>query len=164
MFSPSHARGHHVRHIPEGQAEGIDSTKRAASDDLRESKVAILFPEPVGCEVVQYAQAHLTASQRIQRLLAPQKLAELARLELSDQEVAGLQKDISNILDYVGQVSAVAIDDATPKVGVVHNVMRQDEVRISDDIMAGKEEALRAEFPKREGNFNVVRKIIQKDE
>jgi len=93
-----------------------------------------------------------------------QKLAELARLELSDQEVAGLQKDISNILDYVGQVSAVAIDDATPKVGVVHNVMRQDEVRISDDIMAGKEEALRGEFPKREGNFNVVRKIIQKDE
>ena len=91
-------------------------------------------------------------------------MAELARLELSEAEVENLQKDISNILDYVGQVSAVAIADETPKAGVVHNVMRDDAVRADGDIMAGKEETLRSEFPKREGNFNVVRKIIQKDE
>ena len=93
-----------------------------------------------------------------------QNLATLARLQLSEAEVEGLQKDISNILDYVGQINAVAIDDATPKAGVVHNAMRADTMRDTSDVMAGKEESLRSEFPKRDGNFNVVRKIIDKDE
>jgi len=90
-------------------------------------------------------------------------LATLARLQLSDTEVASLQKDISNILEYVGQVSAVSIgkEKETP---LQRNVMRGDEPRGADDAMAGKEEVLRAAFPKREGDFNVVRKIIQKDE
>ena len=81
-----------------------------------------------------------------------QHLATLARLELSDTEMEGLQKDISNILDYVGQVSAVSMGDAAPKAPVQRNVL------------LGKEELLREAFPKREGAYNVVRKIIQKDE
>ncbi len=92
-----------------------------------------------------------------------QNLAELARLKLTDEEVGGLQKDISNILDYVGQVSASAGESAED-IPVVHNVMREDEPRSAADSLAGKEEALRGAFPKREGNYNVVRKIIQKDE
>jgi len=43
-------------------------------------------------------------------------------------------------------------------------VMREDMPRAEGDIMGGKEEALRAAFPKKENNYNVVRKIIQKDE
>jgi len=35
--------------------------------------------------------------------------------------------------------------------------------RDANDILAGKEEALRAAFPKREGGFNVVRQIITKE-
>jgi hypothetical protein len=42
--------------------------------------------------------------------------------------------------------------------------MRKDTPRAAADPLAGKEESLRAAFPKREGGFNVVRKIIQKDE
>ena len=97
-------------------------------------------------------------------------LAELARLKLTDEEVVGLQTDISNILDYVGQVSAVSQGDTlTPGLSKVsplipHNVMREDMPREGSDPLAGKEEALRAAFPKREGDYNVVRKIIQKDE
>jgi aspartyl-tRNA(Asn)/glutamyl-tRNA(Gln) amidotransferase subunit C len=90
-------------------------------------------------------------------------LATLARLKLSEQEVESLQKDISNILDYVGQVSAVSIGKEKEKP-LQRNVMRADTVRGADDAMAGKEEALRGAFPKREGDFNLVRKIIQKDE
>jgi len=90
-------------------------------------------------------------------------LAQLARLKLSDQEVAGLQKDISNILDYVGQVSAVSTGKEKEKP-LQRNVMRPDELRAASSPMDGKEEALRGAFPKREGDFNVVRKIIQKDE
>ena len=48
------------------------------------------------------------------------QLAELARLKLQEREVESLQKDISSILDYVGQVSAVEIAqvavDAAPTV------------------------------------------------
>ena len=90
-------------------------------------------------------------------------LAVLARLSLSDEEVASLQKDISSILDYVGQVSEVALGSAKD-VPPVHNVMRADEPRGEADPLAGKELAVRAAFPTREGDYNVVRKIIQKDE
>jgi len=101
-------------------------------------------------------------------------LAALARLELSDAEKTGLQKDISNILEYVGQVSAVSIaGDSAPTVPAnqPHNVLREDRPRDLADTMAGKEVQVKAAFPKREparpdggGEYNVVRKIIQKDE
>jgi len=91
------------------------------------------------------------------------QLAELARLKVADAEVAGLQKDISNILEYIGQISQVNVEKekATP---FNYNVMREDVPRAEGDTMGGKEEALRAAFPKKENNYNVVRKIIQKDE
>lgn len=88
-------------------------------------------------------------------------LAELARLELSESEVVGLQKDISNILEYVGQVSAAAGESAQ-EVPSSRNVMRADSPRGENDPLLGKEETLRAAFPKREGDYNVVRKIIDK--
>lgn len=93
-----------------------------------------------------------------------QKLAELARLEVSDSEVMLLQKDMSNILDYVGQVAAVSLDNTTPLPGTNHNVLRDDVPRSEGDLLNNKREALLAALPKREGDYNVVRKIIQKDE
>lgn len=99
-----------------------------------------------------------------------QNLAELARLKLSDAETASLQKDISNILEYVGQVNAVSSQQGETLLSdnrvspLIRNVMREDLPRSSADVLAGKEESLRAAFPKREGQYNVVRKIIQKDE
>lgn len=91
------------------------------------------------------------------------KLAELARLELGEAEATKLQTDISNILDYVGQVSAVAAEGER-EVPLHRTVMREDIPRQTGDILAGKEDVLRAAFPEREGDHNVVRKIIQKDE
>ena len=98
------------------------------------------------------------------------QLALLARLKLDDKEVAGLQKDISGILEYVGKISAVQpqgetfLSDSKDAPLGVRNVMREDSPRADGDTMAGKEEALRTAFPKKENNYNVVRKIIQKDE
>jgi len=87
------------------------------------------------------------------------QLAELARLKLDESEVAGLQKDISNILEYVGQVSKVEAS-AVKEVPPHNTVMREDA---PGTVLGEREELLRA-FPKREGDYNVVRKIIQKDE
>lgn len=96
-------------------------------------------------------------------------LATLARLELSDEEKAGLQTDISNILEYVGQLSSASVGDDGEQikksaVSGLYNVLRDDTPRDADDTMAGKEEKVKEAFPKREGEYNVVRKIIQKDE
>ena len=85
-------------------------------------------------------------------------LAGLARLTLSPAEEEALSKDISSILDYVGQVSAatVATERETP---ALCNVMRED----APTPTLGDRETLRSAFPTREGDFNVVRKIIEKD-
>ncbi|MDB5225211.1 MAG: glutamyl-tRNA(Gln) and/or aspartyl-tRNA(Asn) amidotransferase subunit [Candidatus Adlerbacteria bacterium] len=92
-----------------------------------------------------------------------QKLALLARLKLSPQEEESLQKDISNILDYVGQVSAVPMPEIKQDAGLWHNIMREDIPR-EGGVMLEKGPALIEAFPKSENGYNVVRKIIQKDE
>lgn len=90
-------------------------------------------------------------------------LATLARLKLTTDEEASLQKDISSILDYVGQVSSVPMPEKKEDAGLWRNVMRVDALRDGGQL-AGKEDAVRTAFPIREGDYNVVRKIIQKDE
>jgi len=115
-----------------------------------------------------------------------QNLAELARLEVHDAEVEALQKDMAGILAYVEAVSAAEIPSGLTgrDMGSVpqrdcegssekekqqapralHNVMRDDTPRTQDDPLWAKEEALRQAFPTSESDYNVVRKIIQKDE
>jgi aspartyl/glutamyl-tRNA(Asn/Gln) amidotransferase C subunit len=92
-------------------------------------------------------------------------LAKLARIELRAGEVESLQKDISDILEYVGQLSAQTISSGGEKVAPAHhNVMREDIPYEKDSALANKREALLAALPRREGDYAVVRKIIQKDE
>jgi|SRR3989344_3990216 len=86
-------------------------------------------------------------------------LAALARLKLGEGEVESLQKDISNILEYVGQVSAVSVKSEQGST-LLKNVMREDVPAAT----LGKREELIKAFPKEENGYNVVRKIIQKDE
>ena len=92
-----------------------------------------------------------------------QKLAELSRIELTEEETASLQKDISNILDYVSQVSAVE-GSAQKEVPFNHNGMRDDVPYEEGSQLKGAREDIVAQFPRQEGGYNVVRKIIQKDE
>lgn len=87
-------------------------------------------------------------------------LATLARLQLSEEEVASLQKDISSILEYVGQVSGAAGERGPQPLH--RNALREDTPREAGHLLHEKEEGLRAAFPEREGDFNVVRKIIEK--
>lgn len=59
------------------------------------------------------------------------KLARLARLELTDEEVEQYSSELSEILQYVEQLSAVDVEGLEPthQVSGLTNVMRQDEVR-----------------------------------
>jgi aspartyl-tRNA(Asn)/glutamyl-tRNA(Gln) amidotransferase subunit C len=97
-----------------------------------------------------------------------EKLAELSRIELREGEVESLQRDISSILDYVETVSTVEIpqSEASRDKGVPlnHNVMRDDIPYTEESPLLASREAILEALPKREGDYNVVRKIIQKDE
>jgi aspartyl-tRNA(Asn)/glutamyl-tRNA(Gln) amidotransferase subunit C len=57
------------------------------------------------------------------------KLARLARLDLSDQEVEEYSRELGEILNYVEQLQAVDITGLTPtnQVTGLTNVMRDDE-------------------------------------
>ncbi len=90
-------------------------------------------------------------------------LAELARLKISDQEVEELQRDISNILQYVGQVSAVTTQIQPLDIPQLRTIMREDTFS-SDSLLVGKREVLLQALPAREGDYALVRKIIHKDE
>src|SRR5260221_4835794 len=59
------------------------------------------------------------------------KLAKLARLDLSDDEVAKFQDELSEILQYVEQLQTVDISGLEPtnQVTGLVNVMRADEAR-----------------------------------
>lgn len=91
-----------------------------------------------------------------------QHLAQLARLKLSQEEVAELQKDMPAILDYVGQVSTVEGGDKETLYSPQKNVMRDDVPRAAADPLAEKREKLLEALPRREEDYAVVRKIIDK--
>lgn len=58
------------------------------------------------------------------------KLARLARLELSDEEVQQFQNEFNAILGYVEQLQKVDISglEPTSQVTGLKDVMRQDEI------------------------------------
>jgi len=58
------------------------------------------------------------------------KLASLARISLSDEEVEEFSEELSAILQYVEQLSGVDVSglDPTNQVTGLTNVMRDDEV------------------------------------
>lgn len=70
------------------------------------------------------------------------RLAQLARIDLTADELAHLAPQLDVILESVARVSDVATDDVTPTSHPVPmtNVFRTDEVRTSldrDEVLAG---------------------------
>jgi aspartyl-tRNA(Asn)/glutamyl-tRNA(Gln) amidotransferase subunit C len=59
------------------------------------------------------------------------KLAQLARLDLSDEEVEEFSRELSEILQYVEQLGSVDVSGLKPtqQVTGLTNVMREDEIK-----------------------------------
>jgi aspartyl-tRNA(Asn)/glutamyl-tRNA(Gln) amidotransferase subunit C len=60
-----------------------------------------------------------------------EKIAELAKLQLTDEELALYQEQLTNILDYVDNLNMLNTDDIPPTASVlnVQSVWREDTVR-----------------------------------
>lgn len=84
-------------------------------------------------------------------------VARLARLDLSDDERARMEAELTQILDYAEAIQALDLDDVEPTSHSIEirNVMRPDEVRPSlpqDEVLALAPEA-------EDGRFKVPRII-----
>ena len=85
-------------------------------------------------------------------------VAELARLDLTEDEKAVFQPQLENIVKYVEKISSVNVDGVPPTLHghAVVNALREDEVRPSMD----REEAL-ANAPGRTGDEFLLPKIVE---
>ena len=86
------------------------------------------------------------------------KLARLARLDLSDDEVKEYTEELSEILQYVELLQGVDVDSLLPtnQVTGLTNVMRKDEIKDYDY----KPGDLLKNVPVTEGNQIKVKRMI----
>ena len=85
-------------------------------------------------------------------------VAELARLELTDEEKAVFQPQLENIVKYVEKISSVNVDGVEPMMHgrPLVNAFREDEVRPSMD-----REAALGNAPARVGEEFLLPKIVE---
>lgn len=84
--------------------------------------------------------------------------AQLARIELSPQELEKLSGQLEQILAFIDKLSSLNTEDAAPtsQILALNNVFRKDEPRPSLPV----DKAL-ANAPSKEGNFFAVPKVIE---
>lgn len=87
-------------------------------------------------------------------------VAHLARLALTDQEVACFSEQLAKILDYVEQLNEVDTSHAPPTAHVrsVRNVFRDDAIPVSWDARRAMKNA-----PQLQGPFFKVPKILDQE-
>jgi len=94
-------------------------------------------------------------------MLAPEdvrKVASLARLKLSDDEIAEFSEQLGNVLDYVEVLNELDVTDVEPMAHAaeVTDVLRDDAIRES----LPRDAAL-ANAPKSDGRFFLVPRILE---
>ena len=87
-----------------------------------------------------------------------QQLAELARLELSAEEITRMQRDLDSILEYVDKLSELDTTDVPPTAHVldITTPMRPDRVQR----LLPVSEAIR-NSPQHDGSSMIVPKVIE---
>jgi len=85
-------------------------------------------------------------------------VAELARLELTEEEKKVFQPQLENIVKYVEKISSVNVEGVEPMMHgrTLVNAFREDEVRPSLDTQVALENA-----PKRVGDEFLLPKIVE---
>lgn len=85
------------------------------------------------------------------------KVAQLARIELTDSEVEKFQKDLSAILDYVDELKAVDTEglEIVSSVTGLENVAREDKA-----VLIGYQEDIIANAPERKDKYYKVKSIL----
>ena len=87
-----------------------------------------------------------------------QHIAQLARVGLSEEDIARFREQLSEILDYFQRLRQVNMDDVPPTAHTLalQNIMRDDEPQRSFP----QEEVL-ANAPRREGELFRVQAVLE---
>lgn len=86
-------------------------------------------------------------------------IAGLAKIQFSEKELKGLQKELSSILDYFNKLKEVDVENVEPTSHsiVLKNVMREDRPVKKDPQMSKK---LLELAPQRKGRFIKVKSVL----
>ena len=85
-------------------------------------------------------------------------IAQLARLELSDEDIGQYQTDLSNILELVEQMNAVNTDDVQPMAHPTDAIQR-----LRSDVVTetNQREKYMANAPAQENGLFLVPKVVE---
>jgi aspartyl-tRNA(Asn)/glutamyl-tRNA(Gln) amidotransferase subunit C len=88
-------------------------------------------------------------------------LAELAKIDLSEEELEKFLEDLNNILNYVDEIKDLNLDQFEPTVGgaVQKLELREDETEIEND---ETKTLIIDQFPDKKENYLKISKIIKK--
>lgn len=86
------------------------------------------------------------------------RIARLARIGLSDDEVQTYQKDMEGIIGWVEQLNDVDIADVPPMIGTGLATARLREDTVTD---GERREDVLSNAPEREGPFYTVPKVVE---
>jgi len=86
------------------------------------------------------------------------KIASLARIAITDEEVAKIAPELDNILGWIEQLGEVNTSSVEPMTAVIANTLR-----LRDDVVTdgGKRDAVLANAPQAEHGFFTVPKVIE---
>lgn len=86
------------------------------------------------------------------------RIARLARIKITDEEAAGLEGELSAILDWVEHLSEVDTEKVEPMTRVVPISLKQREDVVND---GEKADDIVANAPMSEDDFFVVPKVVE---
>lgn len=91
------------------------------------------------------------------------KIAELARIEIGEDQIAKYQAELSAILDFVGKLSEVKTHNVEPirQITGLESVFRKDEDRGLLDQTSGRE--LVKQAPEHKEGYVVVPEVLKRD-
>ncbi|HWJ88651.1 MAG TPA: Asp-tRNA(Asn)/Glu-tRNA(Gln) amidotransferase subunit GatC [Pelagibacterium sp.] len=86
------------------------------------------------------------------------RIGRLARIRITEDEVAAYEGEINAILGFVEQLDEVDVDGVEPMTSVAPMQLRRREDRVTDGGYADK---IVANAPVSEDNFFVVPKVVE---
>ncbi len=90
-----------------------------------------------------------------------EKLAELAKIDMSDAEKEAILRDMDGILDYVKVIEGVKVDDVKP-VHNIFNIWREDLPAQAGEVKSDtfSRNLVIEQFPESQDGFLKVKKIL----
>ena len=84
-----------------------------------------------------------------------ENLAQLARIELGEEEKKDILSDMESILGYIKQIEEVKIENIKPDYNL-RNVLREDK----EEVCEFSSELITGQFPDAQDGFLKVKKIL----